>query len=177
MQQATLPRTLSMYFRKICQLCLSRLDQSRLRSHSELYTMPTRLTTWSLKNIKQLRSNVFAPSRSTDRSCESCRTPRRNAEINAVTSWFTLVSSHFINRVEGHILGSRNPAVPSPRRSGERTSRTISGKELFYPVVPLLEATNRDRNCQSPGKTQVSYGSPFSVVCGCWHPITVPWRH
>jgi len=104
--------------------------------------------TWLLQNIekeseKQQRTCGFK----IDRSKDTCRTPRRNEEIDKsvaffhdLSFWFSTVKQHFIKHVETDILGNRNPANDATAHTNAAPKLTsVSDSQLFCPVIPLLE--------------------------------------
>lgn len=101
--------------------------------------------TWLLQNIKESEKQRVCAFK-IDRSKDSCRTPRRNDDVEAsiaffqsLSEWFTRVRQHFINRIEGQLLGAHRPANPAVQTATVPSLSTISQSELFCPVVPLLE--------------------------------------
>jgi hypothetical protein len=107
--------------------------------------------TWLLQNIKD-SDNQHSSSFKIDRAKETCRTPRRNEEIEAsitfftdLSYWFMDVKQHFITRVEGVILGTHNPANPVvAQKNGSPNLNSISDSTLFCPVVPLMDQPSQD---------------------------------
>jgi hypothetical protein len=104
--------------------------------------------TWLLQNIKESDKQRFC-SFKIDRAKESCRTPRRNEEIEAsltffkdLSCWFIDVKKHFIMRIEGVILGTHNPANSIAQTNGSTKLNSISDSNLFCPVVPLMEPSH-----------------------------------
>eukprot|EP00545_Synedropsis_sp_CCMP1620_P000355 CAMPEP_0119005492 /NCGR_PEP_ID=MMETSP1176-20130426/1748_1 /TAXON_ID=265551 /ORGANISM="Synedropsis recta cf, Strain CCMP1620" /LENGTH=988 /DNA_ID=CAMNT_0006957305 /DNA_START=85 /DNA_END=3051 /DNA_ORIENTATION=+ len=109
--------------------------------------------TWLLQNItkesdKQQRTCGFK----IDRTKETCRTPRRNEEIeqsiaffNDLSFWFIEVKQHFIKCVEGRILGKHNPANEGAQHTKAAPMlSTVSDSQLFCPVAPLLESSPQE---------------------------------
>ena len=107
--------------------------------------------TWLLQNIKD-SDNQHSSSFKIDRAKETCRTPRRNEEIEAsitfftdLSYWFMDVKQHFITRIEGIILGTHNPANPVvAQKNGSPNLNSISDSALFFPVVPLMDQPSQE---------------------------------
>jgi hypothetical protein len=120
--------------------------------------------TWLLQNIKESDKKRCC-SFKIDRAKETCRTPRRNEDIEAsltffkdLSYWFIDVKQHFIMHIEGVILGKHNPANPVAQINGSPKLNSISDSNLFCPVVPLMEPSH-----ETPG-TATRQEQPKSLL-------------
>jgi hypothetical protein len=101
--------------------------------------------TWLLQCIKDSEKQRTCGFK-IDRSKDTCRTPRRNEEIdksiaffNDLSFWFIEVKQHFIKHVERNLLGTHNPANEGAKTNVSPKLSSVSISQLFCPVVPLLE--------------------------------------
>jgi len=89
--------------------------------------------TWLFQNMKPGKK-VWNAGFRIDRTAESCRTPRRNDQIESAFKFCTVINkfaknvNHFFSQtVENDILGSHNPANPKPM------PRALKGAPLTAP--------------------------------------------
>jgi len=101
--------------------------------------------TWLFQNMKPGKK-VWNAGFRIDRTAESCRTPRRNDQIESAFKFCTVINkfaknvNHFFSQtVENDILGSHNPANPKPM---PRNLSSMDNSSVFCPILPLFE--NKD---------------------------------
>jgi len=101
--------------------------------------------TWLFQNMKPGKK-VWNAGFRIDRTAESCRTPRRNDQIESAFKFCTVINkfaknvNHFFSQtVENDILGSHNPANHKPM---PRNLSSMDNSSVFCPILPLFE--NKD---------------------------------
>ena len=104
--------------------------------------------TWFLKMVNPQDDQLECIFK-IDRSKGSCRTPRRNEDIRMALEffggcqrWSLRCERRFRKNVEGRIWRTHSPANAEPR-SKRISLDTVVGKEVFCPVLPVME-TPRD---------------------------------
>jgi hypothetical protein len=90
--------------------------------------------TWLLQHI----NNQFQSTFSINRSVDSCRTPRRNSDIEAAMSQFRSVY-HWCSQVNNYFM---NQVFPVQTSHGLNLS-AINPSSVFVPVVPLFEQQSK----------------------------------
>ncbi|KAL7557208.1 hypothetical protein ACA910_001276 [Epithemia clementina (nom. ined.)] len=101
--------------------------------------------TWLLDNLNR---EAGVCQFSIDRTVASCRTPRRNQQVDAaldfqhsLQQWVNEVSEFFVERVEKGILQKHNPL--HPEQEGSREPSLEQGyrqsQAIYKPIVPLME--------------------------------------
>jgi len=114
--------------------------------------------TWLFQNL----SDQFALNFAIDRLSKSCRTPRRNPQIETALSFFQNYS-YWCNGVSSYF---RNTLFPIQTNHGLDVGK-INASETFVPVVPLFEesAATRARNsCEEKALVSVARDGDSDAV-------------
>ena len=112
--------------------------------------------TWLLQQInpstRQLRFRI-------DRDADSCRTPRRNRDVDGAFSFFSSVSSwrSSVDQYLDLLFQKQQPAPPNA---------SINASGLFVPVLPLFEENQPSVTSSSSSSSPPSASSSTSTPAG-----------
>lgn len=97
--------------------------------------------------LDQIHSETYSCNFSIDRRDESCRTPRRNRDVEQAIrfnrelfGFSSQVFRFFADTVERQLLGAHQGSDPtSAPHQTRRQLRQVSTQNLFHPIVPLMD--------------------------------------
>ena len=104
--------------------------------------------TWLMEMIAADKASRFSIDRFSEEGIKSCKTPRRNNDVDKavdfsmrIKSWAVDVVSFFKTRVERDILRKHHPAQSNNAKNKMYLADQAYSiaQDLFYPVLPLME--------------------------------------
>lgn len=91
--------------------------------------------TWLLQQLEPDSSKLKF---TVDRNAKTCRTPRRNPEVEAALGWFFSFRS-WCSSVNSYFRHTLFPAATSYAEEKATEIDNVSGSDVFVPVLPLFE--------------------------------------